>query len=99
MDRGAFAAAGGDGIASAKQIETMRNSSAPSSGSIGYAIHFRLVLILSTGIFISAAVADNRVRFHCVDGQEFTISFLPAHDTQLPLGFCWKRATITLKTS
>jgi hypothetical protein len=43
----------------------------------------RLVLVLCDGIFASAAVADNRVRFHCVDGQEFTISFLPAHDTQL----------------
>lgn len=58
----------------------------------------RLVLILSTGIFISAAVADNRVRFHCEAGQEFTISFLPAHDTLLArLVFAGSGQTITLK--
>jgi membrane-bound inhibitor of C-type lysozyme len=58
----------------------------------------RLVLILSTGILISAAVADNRVRFHCVDGQEFTISFLTEHDTQLArLVFAGSGQTITLK--
>jgi len=58
----------------------------------------RLVLVLCAGIFISAEVADNRVRFHCVDGQEFTISFLPAHDTQLArLVFAGSRQTVTLK--
>jgi hypothetical protein len=58
----------------------------------------RLVLVLCAGIFASAAVADNRVRFRCEDGQEFTISFLRAHDTLLArLVFAGSRQTIILK--
>jgi membrane-bound inhibitor of C-type lysozyme len=63
----------------------------------------RLVLVFSAISLacinlVSAAVADDRVRFRCEDGRKFTITFLTANDNQLArLVFAGSRQTITLK--
>jgi hypothetical protein len=58
----------------------------------------RLVLVLCSVCLASAACADNRVRFSCEEGHEFTITFLPAHNNQFArLAFAGSKRTIKMK--